>query len=210
MAMHAPTPERVGRSAGGSSPTQRMPDMDALYSRLAEADEGGDAGALAALAWELYGLLGLDEDNLNSLRARLHQLLAPNTSKRGLRAPGPPGIYWRVTTHPTATQGHSDGAGACPQPRGSDSGAAEPADFRDREGIRRPGSRSRGERGQPWCEPPVPVRARLHQLPAPDSSPRGLPAPGPPGIYLRVTSHPTPTQGTQRWRRCLPPVSRRR
>jgi hypothetical protein len=59
--------------------TQRMPDMDGLYSRLAEADEDGDASALAALAWELYGLLGLDEDDLNDLRARLHQLLAPNS-----------------------------------------------------------------------------------------------------------------------------------
>ena len=82
-----------------------MPDMDALYSRLAEADECGDAKALAALAWELYGLLGLDEGDLSSLRVRLHQLPAPDRSPRGLRAPGSPGIYLRVTSHPTPTQG---------------------------------------------------------------------------------------------------------
>src|SRR5690242_2648583 len=67
MTMHARTPERVGSSVGGPGRTHRMPDMDALYSRLAEADEHGDAKALAALAWELYGLLELDEGDLNSL-----------------------------------------------------------------------------------------------------------------------------------------------
>ena len=83
MTMHAAAPERAGGSAGGPSPSRRMPDMDTLYSRLAEADEDGDAEALAALAWELYGLLGLDEYDLHSLRARLHQLhqttFAPST-----------------------------------------------------------------------------------------------------------------------------------
>ena len=77
MTMHEPTPERAGGSARRPDRTQRMPDMQALYSRLAEADEDGDATALAALAWELYGLLGLDEDDLSSLRARLHQLPVP-------------------------------------------------------------------------------------------------------------------------------------
>ena len=48
MTMHAAAPERAGGSATGSSPTQRMPDMDALYSRLAEADKDGDTKALAA------------------------------------------------------------------------------------------------------------------------------------------------------------------
>ena len=56
-------------------PPRRTPDMDALYGRLAEADETDDAKALAALAWELYGLLGLEEADLNCLRVRLHQLL---------------------------------------------------------------------------------------------------------------------------------------
>jgi hypothetical protein len=77
MTMHAAAPARSGSTAGRSGPTQRMPDMDALYSRLAEADEAEDAKALAALAWELYGLLGLDEADLSSVRTRLHQLLAP-------------------------------------------------------------------------------------------------------------------------------------
>jgi len=49
-----------------------MPDMNALYTRLADADEAWDADALAALAWELYGLLGTVAADLTALRARLH------------------------------------------------------------------------------------------------------------------------------------------
>jgi len=49
-----------------------MPDMNALYTRLADADEAQDADALAALAWELYGLLGTLTADLTALRARLH------------------------------------------------------------------------------------------------------------------------------------------
>ncbi len=49
-----------------------MPDMNALYTRLADADEAQDADALAALAWELYGLLGTVAADLTALRARLH------------------------------------------------------------------------------------------------------------------------------------------
>jgi hypothetical protein len=49
-----------------------IPDMNALYIRLAEADEAQDADALAALAWELYGLLGTVTADLTALRARLH------------------------------------------------------------------------------------------------------------------------------------------
>jgi hypothetical protein len=75
--MHAAAPARADGSASGSSPSRRTPDMDALYSRLAEADETEDAKALATLAWELYGLLGLDEADLNAHRARLQQLLPP-------------------------------------------------------------------------------------------------------------------------------------
>ena len=78
MTMHATAPEHAGGAVGDSSLAQHMPDMDDLYSRLAEADEDGDAQVLAALAWELYGLLGLDEHDLNALRSRLHQLLAPS------------------------------------------------------------------------------------------------------------------------------------
>src|SRR5262249_6184267 len=46
-------------------------------------------------------------------------------------------------------RGHSDGAGVSPPPRGGHSGAAGTADYRDREGIRRPGSRCHGKRGRP-------------------------------------------------------------
>jgi hypothetical protein len=34
-----------------------MTDMNALYGRLAAAEQAGDAAALAALAWQMYGLL---------------------------------------------------------------------------------------------------------------------------------------------------------
>ena len=49
-----------------------MPDMNALYTRLADADEAQDADALVAVAWELYGLLGTLTADLTALRARLH------------------------------------------------------------------------------------------------------------------------------------------
>jgi hypothetical protein len=75
--MHATAAARADGSASSSSPSRRAPDMDALYGRLAEADKNDDARALVALAWELYGLLGVDEADLNALRARLHQLLPP-------------------------------------------------------------------------------------------------------------------------------------
>jgi hypothetical protein len=50
--------------------------MDDFYSRLAEADEADDTAALAALAWELYGLVGSLAADRNFLRAELHQVLA--------------------------------------------------------------------------------------------------------------------------------------
>lgn len=62
---------------GGGQVAQRMPDLDDLYRRLAEAVEAGDADVLSALAWQLYGLLGLDEADLKALRSRLHQLPGP-------------------------------------------------------------------------------------------------------------------------------------
>ena len=49
-----------------------MPDMNALYTRLADADEAQNADALAAPAWELYGLLGSVTADSTALRARLH------------------------------------------------------------------------------------------------------------------------------------------
>jgi hypothetical protein len=51
-----------------------VPDMDALYTRLADADEARDADALAVLGWELYGLLGTVAAELAALRARLHNI----------------------------------------------------------------------------------------------------------------------------------------
>jgi hypothetical protein len=47
-----------------------MTDMNALYSRLAAADEARDAAALAALAWQMYSLLATTSADLNALRAR--------------------------------------------------------------------------------------------------------------------------------------------
>lgn len=79
MTIHAAGPSpgtvRADSPAGGAGPSSRIPDMDAFYTRLAEADEAGDAQALAALAWELYGFLGAVMADLNALRARLHQAL---------------------------------------------------------------------------------------------------------------------------------------
>jgi len=47
-----------------------MADMNALYSRLAAADEARDAAALAALAWQIYGLLATTAADLYALRVR--------------------------------------------------------------------------------------------------------------------------------------------
>jgi len=49
-------------------------DMDALYIRLADADEAQNAGALAVVAWELFGLLGTGAAELTAARALLHQM----------------------------------------------------------------------------------------------------------------------------------------
>jgi hypothetical protein len=93
MAIHTArqAPEQAPWAAGtdgpaenpGSSP-QQLPDLDALYGRLAEADEAEDTKTLAALAWALYGLLGSLVADRNALRARLHQMLA-TTAGRELR-----------------------------------------------------------------------------------------------------------------------------
>ena len=47
-----------------------MADMNALYSRLAAADEARDAAALAAVAWQIYGLLATAAADLCALRVR--------------------------------------------------------------------------------------------------------------------------------------------
>jgi hypothetical protein len=51
--------------------------MDALYIRLADADEAQNAKALAAVAWELYGLLGTVAAELTAARACLHHMHRP-------------------------------------------------------------------------------------------------------------------------------------
>ena len=60
----------------------KIPDLDALYSCLTEADETGNADALAALAWELYGLLGPLVADRDALRARLRQIVAATATAR--------------------------------------------------------------------------------------------------------------------------------
>lgn len=71
----------------GSS-SLHLPDLDALYSRLAEADEAEDTAALAALAWELYGLLGSLGADRDAVRARLHQVLAATAGRQFRQLPG--------------------------------------------------------------------------------------------------------------------------
>lgn len=70
-----PRAARAHPTAGGPGPSLDMADMEALYNRLADADEADDGRALAALAWELYGLLGSVATDLDAVRARLHQAL---------------------------------------------------------------------------------------------------------------------------------------
>lgn len=100
MAIHTArqAPEQAPWAAGtggpaenpGSSP-QQLPDLDALYSRLAEADEAQDTKTLAALAWELYGLLGSLVADRNALRARLHEALATTAGRQLRQMPPFPG-----------------------------------------------------------------------------------------------------------------------
>jgi hypothetical protein len=86
----APGAASTGGPAGnpGSAP-QHLPDMDALYSRLIEADQAQDSNALAALAWELYGLLGSLAADRNALRGRLHQMLATTAGRQLRQIPHP-------------------------------------------------------------------------------------------------------------------------
>lgn len=64
-------PAAAGTGGNPGSPSRPVPDLDTLYSRLAAADEAADATALAALAWELYGLAGSLIADRDALRARL-------------------------------------------------------------------------------------------------------------------------------------------
>jgi hypothetical protein len=54
-----------------------MAEINALYSRLLAADEAGDAAALAAAAWQLYGQLATTAAELGALRARFRAYAAP-------------------------------------------------------------------------------------------------------------------------------------
>jgi hypothetical protein len=47
-----------------------MLDINALYASLLDADEAGDAAALAAVAWQVYSQLATTAADLSALRAR--------------------------------------------------------------------------------------------------------------------------------------------
>jgi len=56
-----------------------MADSIALYASLLAADEAGDAAALAAVAWQMYGELATTAADLGALRARFRvYTAAPN------------------------------------------------------------------------------------------------------------------------------------
>jgi hypothetical protein len=66
-----------------------MADINALYSGLLAADEAGDAAALAAVAWQMYGQLATTAADLGALRARFRiYAAAPHTSGRRLAPRG--------------------------------------------------------------------------------------------------------------------------
>jgi hypothetical protein len=46
--------------------------MLALAVELTDAQEDGDANSLAAIAWQLYGHLGVDHAGIGRLRAAIH------------------------------------------------------------------------------------------------------------------------------------------
>src|SRR5580693_2326995 len=66
-----------------------MADINALYSGLLAADEAGDAAALAAVAWQMYGQLATTAADLGALRARFRiYAAAPHASGRRLAPRG--------------------------------------------------------------------------------------------------------------------------
>ena len=72
--------------------------MNALYSRLLAADGAGDAAALAALAWQMYGQLATAAADLGALRARFRVYAAsPHASGRRRPASRSP---WRSGRRP--------------------------------------------------------------------------------------------------------------
>ena len=64
-----------------------MADINGLYGSLLAADEAGDAAALAALAWQMYGQLATTAADLGALRARF-RVYAAAPHARG-RRPAP-------------------------------------------------------------------------------------------------------------------------
>ncbi len=66
-----------------------MAGINALYSSLLAADEAGDAAALAAVAWQMYGQLATTAADLGGLRARFRvYAAAPHASGRRLASRG--------------------------------------------------------------------------------------------------------------------------
>src|SRR5215468_3645800 len=62
-----------------------MADSNALYASLLAADEAGDAAALAAVAWQMYGELATTAADLGALRARFRvYVAAPHARGRRL------------------------------------------------------------------------------------------------------------------------------
>jgi len=64
-----------------------MADINGLYRSLLAVDEAGDAAALAALAWQMYGPLSTTAADLGALRARF-RVYAAATNAVG-RRPAP-------------------------------------------------------------------------------------------------------------------------
>ncbi len=69
-----------------------MADSNALHASLLEADEAGDAAALAALAWQMYGQLATTAADLGALRARF-RVYAAAPHARGRWQPAPPAAH---------------------------------------------------------------------------------------------------------------------
>ena len=64
-----------------------MADINALYCSLLAADEAGDAAALAAVAWQMYGQLATTAADLGALRARFRvYAAAPLLASRGAQS----------------------------------------------------------------------------------------------------------------------------
>jgi hypothetical protein len=83
--------------AGMVSPMTRN-DLDKLAVELIAADEDADPQRLAAIAWQLYGEVGIDQAEIERLHQALRPLRAPGRTRRepvGEAGPGqasrPPG-----------------------------------------------------------------------------------------------------------------------